>query len=64
MTQAGGKIVSVGNGDYGFLLDGNVYYNNGRMKGADGKMSDYDYRAVSTPTWFKGKDSYWNAHTL
>lgn len=43
MTQAGGKVISVGNGDYGFLLNGNVYYNNGRMKGADGKMSNYDY---------------------
>lgn len=64
MTRAGGKVVSVGDGTYAFLLNGNVYYNNGRMKGANGKMSNYDYRAVSTPTWFKGKDSYWNAHTL
>lgn len=64
MTQAGGKVVSVGDGTYAFLLNGNVYYNNGRMKGANGKMSSYDFRTVSTPTWFKGKGSYWNAHTL
>lgn len=50
MTQAGGKVVSVGNGTYAFLLDGNVYYNNGRMKGANGKMSSYDY---NVPDYYK-----------
>ncbi len=50
MTQAGGKVISVGNGDYGFLLNGNVYYNNGRMKGVNGKMSNYDY---NVPDYYK-----------